>query len=102
MRSMRRRNERLAKLKLLLADLPSSTGGRYHASTARLRPCCHAAEIGLSSCARTLGARCLLLEIGQRRHAAVWRDMVDDLRQHGRKLAQQLLLAPAGALRKFG
>src|SRR5580704_12468439 len=46
--------------------------------------------------------RPLLLEISQRRHAAVWRHMVDDLRQHSRELAQQFLLAHARALRQFG
>src|SRR5580693_9611001 len=46
--------------------------------------------------------RRLLLEISQSRHAAVWRHMVDDLRQNSRELAQQFLLAHAGALREFG
>src|SRR5579863_8478877 len=43
----------------------------------------------------------LLLEIGERRHTAVGREMVDDLRQRGRELVQELLLAHAGPLRKL-
>src|SRR6185312_10855664 len=43
----------------------------------------------------------LLLEIGERRHTAVGREMVDDLRQRGRELVQELLLAHAGLLREL-
>ncbi len=55
-----------------------------------------------SATAEPFGARRLLLEVGQGRHAAVRRHMIDDLRQHSRELIQQFLLAHAGALRQFG
>jgi hypothetical protein len=43
-------------------------------------------------------ARALFVEVRQGRHAAVRRQMIDQLRQHGRKLVQHFLLAHAGAL----